>query len=202
MGLSLHYTAKLRKSEYLPELIEEIIDICQSLNWPCREIDSAEPKSVNPTGTDASEEPANAIRLRGVLFTPPECETFSLLFSPDGRLLDLIKLAAGFAPDAAEQALHVSVKTQFAGPDVHSALVKLLRYLEKKYLADVSVIDEGAYWETEDRQELERRFARIDRGIAVIAEALENYRGPGPADGSPESLADLIERILRGRGDF
>ncbi|MCK6692591.1 MAG: hypothetical protein L6Q97_10870 [Thermoanaerobaculia bacterium] len=89
------------------------------------------------------------------------------------------------------------VKTQFAGPDVHIALVKLLKYLEKKYLDAVEVTDEGDYWETEDRARLEKNFDTLTHFIKVVGDALENYQGPMPEDGSPRSLADLIEKILR-----
>lgn len=197
MGLTLHYAARLRRPDLLPALNEEIADICQSLNWPCRMCDEVFEVEAQYVPDEPGEGPVKPVRLQGVLFTPPDCETFALTFTPAGRLSSPINLMAADLYSDPEWVYQVHVKTQFAGPDVHIALVKLLRYLEKKYLDAVEVTDEGDYWETEDRARLEQNFDTLTHFIQLVGNALENYRGPMPEDGSPKSLADLIERILR-----
>lgn len=197
MGLTLHYSARLRRPGLLPALNEEIADICQSLKWPCQMCDEVFEVEAQYVPDEPGEGPVKAVRLQGVFFTPPECETFSLTFTPTGRLSSAMNLMAADIFSDPEWVYHVHVKTQFAGPDVHIALVKLLRYLENKYLDAVEVTDEGDYWETEDRARLEKNFATLTHFINVVGDALENYRGPMPEDGSPQSLADLIEKILR-----
>lgn len=197
MGLTLHYSARLRRPELLPALNGEIADICQSLKWPCQICDEVFEVAAQYVPDEPGGGPVKSVRLQGVFFTPPECETFSLAFTPTGRLSSAMNLMAADIFSDPEWVYHVHVKTQFAGPDVHIALVKLLKYLENKYLDAVEVTDEGDYWETEDRARLEKNFATLTHFINVVGDALENYRGPMPEDGSPQSLADLIEKILR-----
>ena len=45
----------------------------------------------------------------------------------------------------------VSVKTQFDSPDTHIWIIGLLKYLKKRYIANLEVRDEGEYWETGNR---------------------------------------------------
>ena len=197
MGLTLHYSARLRRPELLPELSAEIADICNSLNWPCHIFDTTFDVEAQYIPGEPGEGPVKKVPLRGIVFTPPECETFSLTFTPTGRLSSAMNLMAADLFDDPEWVYHVHVKTQFAGPDEHIALVKLLKYLEKKYLDAVEVHDEGDYWETEDRTRLEKNFATLTHFINVVGDALENYKGSMPEDGNPRSLVDLIENILR-----
>lgn len=197
MGLTLHYSARLRRPELLPALSAEIADICDSLNWPYRLCDEVFEVEAQYVPEEPGDSPVKIVPLRGIVFTPPDCETFSITFTPTWRLSSAMNLMAADIFSDPEWVYHVHVKTQFAGPDVHIALVKLLKYLEKKYLDTVEVTDEGDYWETEDRARLEQNFATLTHFINVVGDALENYEGPMPEDGSPQSLADLIERILR-----
>jgi len=197
MGLTLHYSARLRRPEQLPELCDEIADICESLHWPCRPVDMTFDVEAQHVPDESGDGKVKQVPLRGVVFTPPECETVSLTFTPTWRLSSAMNLMAADLFSDPEWVYSVHVKTQFAGPDVHIALVKLLKYLEKKYLDDVEVNDEGDYWETADRALLEKNFDTLTHYINVVADALENYTGPVPGDGNPQSLADLIEKILR-----
>ncbi len=33
MGLTIHYSARLKNRDLLPQFIEEVADICQSIGW-------------------------------------------------------------------------------------------------------------------------------------------------------------------------
>jgi len=56
-------------------------------------------------------------------------------------------------------------KTQFAGPEIHIAVVTLLRTLEPLF-EKLGVIDESEYWETGDAQNLQAQFDRCNEAIA------------------------------------
>jgi hypothetical protein len=75
--------------------------------------------------------------------------------------------------------LHVDeyTKTQFAGADTHIAVLGLLRDVQSWFRV-LKVSDEGEYWDTEDRTQLELH-------LRVVAETLErNLREyPGSAVG-------------------
>ena len=83
-------------------------------------------------------------------------------------------------------------KTQYAGIETHKLIIHLLKYIEKKYLADFTVIDEGEYWETGNEQLLEETFERYTNLIDGFASSLENYPiEPG------ESFETYFERLMK-----
>ena len=53
-----------------------------------------------------------------------------------------------------ELKIDTEINTQFAGPDVHIAIVDLLRSLDEQF-DQLSVSDDGGYWEQQDREQLE-----------------------------------------------
>jgi hypothetical protein len=38
MGLTRHYSARLKNRDLLPELIHEVADICQSMTWKAKKV--------------------------------------------------------------------------------------------------------------------------------------------------------------------
>ena len=91
----------------------------------------------------------------------------------------------------------IHVKTQFAGPDTHMALLKLLRYLKEKYFTELEVDDEGLYWESEDEKTLLSQFAKYNFTLKMLTEALSDFKAiPGE---TLNSLAERLEELLRKR---
>ncbi|MFA5806696.1 MAG: hypothetical protein WC879_18850, partial [Melioribacteraceae bacterium] len=86
----------------------------------------------------------------------------------------------------------LSVKTQFAGSNVHKLIIHLLKYLCKKYFQEFEVIDEGHYWETEDEKLLEETFEKYNDLLDSVGSALENI----PMD-SAETFEEYFDRILK-----
>ena len=64
-------------------------------------------------------------------------------------------------------------KTQRGGSDVHIAIIHLFKYLEKKYFSEMSVSDEGSYWETLHKTILQERFDEYTHLINSVKGALE-----------------------------
>ena len=69
------------------------------------------------------------------------------------------------------------VKTQFAGPDVHIKVIELLRQL-KPFFVDFKVEDEGEYWETNDRQQLEKHIDKVNSLIQEMKGKTPGLKGP------------------------
>ena len=206
MGLTLHYSARLRTLDLLPQLVDEIEDICGSLDWPCNRIENV----VEVAAKYVPHEPGNGldpkpVHLNGIQFTPPECETASLVFTGSGHTSTAINLVmADSLHDISPHLIYnISVKTQFAGPDVHVALVTLLKYLEKKYFAEIKVNDEGHFWETMDKNVLLKKFETYNNLLDTFVTALENYRGPvaDTAEGLAEQLREIMKRNIKGDWD-
>jgi hypothetical protein len=179
MGLSIHYNGYIRNMQLLDGLIEETADVCKNLDWHCQFIDNHE--------------------LKGVLFAPNECEPIFLTFTPEGRLCSPVNLMMRDLYDKegldADLLYTTSTKTQFAGADAHKALIRLLRYLSKKYLSIFELSDEGCYWETDDDAVLQAQFARYNAALDMITGVLSTIDAvPGE---TPATLAERIERLLK-----
>jgi hypothetical protein len=201
MGLTLHYTAKLRNRTFLQPMVEEVADICESMDWKYRLVEiSMEgeaahfPLEFGESGTEFKE-----INLNGISFTPPDCETVCLSFSDAGYTCSEMNVMASDMLANYEPSLIYSIhtKTQYAGVDTHIAIVKLLKYLEGKYLFFENVHDEGNYWETMDRQELEKNFGENTELIERVKGILmgEDFSDVHTTD----ALVSKIEEILKQR---
>src|ERR1044072_6104412 len=118
MGLSVHYSGTIKDVSLIPRLVEEVQDVCNVLDW-----------RYHVTNDET---------LNGILFTPPECETFEFTFLSPGQLASKIRLLSNIEPTTT-----ISVKTQFAGMDVHMAVIKLLKHLSQRYFAVFEMQDEG-----------------------------------------------------------
>ena len=179
MGLSIHYSGTILKADLIKPLTEEVVDICTDLGWNFHVIEDEE--------------------ISGIVFSPKECEPISLTFNQGGRLLSPQNITVKDIYDGIrldkELIFTTSTKTQYAGMDVHIAVIKLLRYLSEKYMKDFILRDEGLYWETNDEKVLEDQFNTYNSTLDIISDALQNMRDvPGE---SLESLGERIERLLR-----
>jgi hypothetical protein len=175
----IHYSGYIRDRKLIDPLIEEVKDITQILNWSPQTIDDEE--------------------IKGICFAPKGCEPVFLTFNPDGRLLSPVNILVKEIYDGVqfdkELIFTASTKTQYAGPDAHIAVIKLLKYISKKYLDKFELYDEGNYWETDDEEILLTQFKNYNAAIDLFCKSLEDLRAaPGE---SAESLADRIEKILK-----
>ncbi|HET7116218.1 MAG TPA: hypothetical protein VFI29_06990, partial [Hanamia sp.] len=123
MGLSIHYTGYILNKEMLDPLMEEVADICKSLNWESHTFDDDE--------------------IKGVCFAPEGSEPVFLTFNKNGRTLSPINILVKDIYDGArldkDLIFTTSTKTQYAGADAHIAIIKLLKHLSKKYLKDFTL---------------------------------------------------------------
>ena len=179
MGLSIHYSGYILDKKMLDPLIEEVTDICKTLNWSTHTFDDDE--------------------IKGVSFAPEGSEGIYLTFNKDGRALSPINILAKDIYDdklvPKELMFTANTKTQYAGADAHITIIKLLKYLSNKYLKDFTLTDEGYYWETGDEKILLKQFERYNAAIITFSETLKSLHAvPGEM---PESLVDRIERLLK-----
>ena len=182
MGLSIHYSGKIRKKSLINELISETADICKSLAWTYHIINKP-----------------NEENLRGICFFPEGSELVFLTFLINGRICSPVNLMNRNIYDSngldKELIYTTSTKTQYAGPDAHIAIIKLLHHLDKKYLENFMVNDEGMFWETNDEIVLQNQFSRYEFALNVVTDALSSMqRIPNE---NAESLVERIENLLK-----
>jgi hypothetical protein len=195
MGLSIHYSGRIRSYALVQALTDEVEDICKSLGWKyhIREKKSTANDAArinNPHFINYRPED-----IKGITISPAECEPVDLTFFPSGILCSVAKLKYNNAATNDLMVETISTKTQFAGPDIHITVLKLLQYLKDKYFAVFELRDEGHYWKTKDKKILLGRFAEYNFLLDAVAGALGDFKAaPGE---TPASLADRLEEFLK-----
>ncbi len=188
MGLTIHYSGRFNEHSSLSEMIEEVTDIAEIYNWTYHVYEKHFPYE-NLSNTEYN------VSIYGISFTPPECETIYLCFLSNGRMSSApnLKFFGNSTDEDYKKYLYMlSVKTQFAGSDVHKLIIHLLKYLNKKYFTEFEVIDEGNFWETEDEKLLEETFERYTDLLDSVGSALENI--PLKSD---ETFEDYFSRVMK-----
>jgi len=138
MGLSFHYSGSFNQNASLTQLIEEVKDISEAQQWDYFIYDTAFPP--NSFGRKEYDKET----LYGISFSPPRCEPVWLCFLSNGRLSNPINLKFYNPSDDPAEQLYIdtlSVKTQYAGIEVHSFVIQLLKYIAPKYLVDFTLQD-------------------------------------------------------------
>jgi hypothetical protein len=177
MGLTFHYSGKIRDHKHIDLLVEEVADLCKGLNWKY---------------TVVGDE-----KIKGIIVDAPDSEPLWFTFTPDGKTCDVVNLQYSDPADEFYSLCHT--KTQYAGPAVHMTLIKMLRYMSDKYYSEIEVMDEGEFWETGNEQNLREIFTRYTALIDAFAEKLEKMeRIPGE---STEELVDRIEQAAKEMGE-
>lgn len=196
MGLTIHYKGALTDKRAIGRFIDEVEDIAKSMEWPYSILDQdwSRPPDITVShhlpGRISLEGHAG---LKGISFSPhPQCETVSLFFNASCFLTSPWGVAISAEEGYPAMADWQSVKTQFAGPEIHVVIVRLLRYLQGKYLHDLEVQDEGGYWENGDFEALKAKIAKIDLTLNQLDERLSTMKTSGEDD-----IIERIERVLR-----
>ncbi len=188
MGLSIHYSGSFKNGASLSEMIEEVKDIAEVYKWKYAIYE--EQFSENTFDKNSYNQ-----HIYGISFTPPNCETISLSFLSNGKMSSPDHLEFfGKSVNKSEQnyLYSLSVKTQYAGVEVHKIIIHLFQYLDKKYFQDFNVIDEGKYWETRDEKLLQKIFIRYTDLLQNFSSAIESY----PMNAG-EKFENYFERLLK-----
>jgi len=181
MGLTIHYSGKLRNPEVLPSLIQEAIDVAESMKW----------------AYEASD-PAPGIPVSGVIVAPEGSEPLWLTFHREGFMCNpvlfeyVLEVEGKEIPADAEQWLFT--KTQYAGVEAHMALINFIRHISQKYFERFELHDESKYWETNDEAVCRQHFGQYDHIMNVVGKALDEMNFD--PEESQESVMARIEQML------
>jgi len=156
MGVTIHFEGKLRTRRDLDLLIASAQAGAEKLGWPHRPI---------------AEDRAHLARVRGEEDWDYVGPTTGIELLPHDRS-DPLRFE--FDSDLYVQEF---IKTQFAGPHVHSQVVELLRSLEPRF-ETLSVEDEGDFWSTGDKDALQEHFSAFERALAEHLRENPGAQGP------------------------
>lgn len=176
MGVTIHYQGRINDINLIDEATNELSDVSNELGWKCKIIDDEE------------------LILKGAYINPPvNCEALTFLFDKRSGILKNRSIFSGLDLDD-EHHNYNSTKTQYAPVEVHITIIKLLKYLKKKYISDLNVFDEGEYWETEDANRLKEKIEFLNEMMDVLEGELKKI--PAEKNDTAESIADKIEKIF------
>ncbi|MFH1563997.1 MAG: hypothetical protein ABIF11_11380 [Nitrospirota bacterium] len=199
MGLSLHYRGRLVDIQQINIICEELIDIATTMNWPWVSLDEdwSRPANATMVTTGQGIQIKGYLSLKGVAFTVnPKCESLRFFFDSEGNLRDPISLTMILEGNLKPEDAWVSVKTQFSSPETHIWIIGLLKYLKKRYIPDLQVLDEGEYWETGNRETLKEKMDFIAGKIDMIANELSCANVGDISGCSDDEIASIIEELL------
>jgi hypothetical protein len=114
----------------------------------------------------------------GICFTPPQCETVWISFLSNGKMSSPMHLDFFSKKEKQEERPYLymlSTKTQYAGVEIHKLIIHLLKYIEGKYLLQLTIMDEGHYWETGDEKLLVDTFKQYTKLIEHFVSSIEIF---------------------------
>jgi len=182
MGITIHYQGKLNRPDWAEVFCEELEDISKAMEWKYNVIND---------GPDAKP-----VSLRGIVISPHEkSEPLVFTFDPEGNLRNAFVIL--FVGDDPDITWYNHTKTQFAPIDVHLAVIKLMKYVQQKYIGNLKVTDEGSYWETGDADLLQQKMDFLNTKMDELADLTETINRD--KDNTAETLAGKIEKLLQER---
>ncbi len=195
MGITIHYSGKLKETANLSNLIEEARDIAEIYQWKYTQFPIANPDDSK------KQDPVT-----GICFSPLNCEPVWLCFLPDGNLCNPVLLSMTDVSGALEnksdfppEVIGCFTKTQYAGEDIHKLIVHLLKYLSAKYFESFEVFDEGYFWETGDEELLKKTFELYRQHLDSLAEAISHI--PKSSEENFEAyFQKLMKHIRKNKG--
>jgi hypothetical protein len=196
MGVTIHYRGRLDDIAQFPTLRDEVGDIAKSMGWPSTTLDDDWSRPPDAALTKGGIVQGN-LGLKGIQITPhPESEPLVLFLSRDGYLRSpmtmLMILDGALQPETA----WVPMKTQFSAPDTHVWVIGLLKYLKKRYIANLEVSDESGYWNTGDRRKLEESMALLNGKLQHLSTTIASGRMGDLTGLSADDIASRIERLF------
>jgi hypothetical protein len=168
MGLTIHYSGKLKSASQLTELIEEVKDIATTNEWKYFVFEDKFPNNSFSQKIDKKN-------LYGVMVTPPGSEPICFSFLNNGKTCGILNYNY-LQIDSSINGIRlntISTKTQFSSPEIHQKIIHLLDYVNAKYLNNFKCYDEGKYWETRDKKILIEIFERNELLISSFSSAVE-----------------------------
>jgi len=198
MSTSFHYKGRLKNASLLPNLIEEVEDICNILKWKYDVFETEYPDGEFAFPPDDID--------YGIVFTPQNSEPVSFIFDSEGRLYnpwlkELLKnneegnvkiitvklnlndenprpeISEGSDKYDAEQMIYnISVKTFFEDPEGLVKLMEFLRYISDKYFTDFNLEDESQYWNTQNIENISSRLDEIHNFMETFHDMIQQER--------------------------
>lgn len=156
MGVTIHFEGRIKHPKAYPLLLDELEELSVQNGWPKKKID---------------DEVRTLKRVRVEKDWDYTGKTFGLVLQPDENSDPL-----RFEFDE-EYYVQEFIKTQFAGIDVHIAVVELFRKIQP-FFENLKISDEGEFWETSDEDVLAEHIENCNKALQEMLTKNPKARGP------------------------
>ncbi len=169
MGITIYARGRIDSIGDIPRLIGEVKGIAEENDWQYAIIDDDFAVRPNAVFTRRdSDKPATiegSLGLKGIIpSVDPKAEPLVILFDRSGVLTDMMQQVYWLHNNVRDERF-TSCKTQFGSIDSHIHIIDLFDVLKKRYITDLVINDEGAYWESRDYKLLAEKRAVLEHYI-------------------------------------
>ena len=201
MGITIFAQGKIDRIEDIPLLIDDLKTVAEERLWKYHIIDDdfdVQPNAIltpHASGTRGAEI-KGSLGLKGIVLNVESgAEPLSILFDRSGVLTDMFQQISWIETNGSNERFS-ACKTQFGSIDSHIQIVEILDSVKKKYITDLAVNDEGAYWETRDRRILAEKRILLGHYLRHAEKVIGSIEPTGNDAQDPEALARRIEEAL------
>ncbi len=182
MGISIAYRGRLADLTRIEDFEDRLLDLALELGG-----------QAEIWRSHADQDPRRVVR--GIILNlAPGQESTSLLLAPEGWLIGLADIQNAEL-GRLKQPPWCFTKTQLGSLEGHVALVEMIAALQREFLTDLEVSDEGGYWETRNFADLARRRSQVLQALDSMTEGLQRHELDREAEQDPGILLQSIERI-------
>ncbi len=184
MGITVHYRGVIDDLDRIEDLEDRVVDFALEVQ-----------ADVRMWRSQSGSDPRRIVRGVMVNLVPGQ-ETTSLLFSPEGWLINLFEIEDAELGNVTEPSW-CFVKTQFGNLDGHVLLVEMLDALQREFISGLEVTDESGYRENRDVNALRAKFTQVQATIDGLEAGLRRHGLSSEAAEDPQIVAARIERIAQ-----
>jgi len=201
MGITIFARGKIDHIENIPLLIEDVMQFAGESKWTHHVIDedfdvSADAVLAHRNSDESGCIIEGALGVKGIILNAGQgVEMLAILFDRSGTLTDMMQQVF-WIHNKGRGEHFTACKTQFGKIDAHIRIVELLDLIKKKYISDLIVDDEGAYWESRDRRILVEKRVALGHAIRHTERVSSGIELSGDHSRDPEAIASRIEDAL------
>jgi hypothetical protein len=201
MGITICARGEIDRIENIPLLIEDVKQFAGESNWTYRVIDDDFDIPADAVLTHRSSDKPGCIiegslGVKGIILNAGQgVEMLAVLFDRSGTLTDMMQQVSWIQNKGQDERLTMC-KTQFGSIEAHIRIIELFDLLKKKYISNLMVDDEGAYWESRDRRILAEKRVALGHFIRHTERVISGIELSGEDARDPDAIASRIEEAL------
>ncbi len=166
MGITIYARGRIDSIGDIPHLIGEVKGIAEENDWEYAIIDddfAVRPNAIfTRRDSDGPAAIEGSLGLKGIIVSvDPGAESLAILFDRSGVLTDMMQQVHWLDNNVRDERF-TACKTQFGSIDAHIHIIDLFDVLKKRYITDLVINDEGAYWESRDYKLLAEKRAVLE----------------------------------------